>query len=61
MNIKHSTLGDYMCGGIFKVSEAAASRFVKDGHKKYQGLDKTEIREVLHKIEGRWTKDVLVF
>lgn len=60
MNIKHISMGDYLCGGIFKVTEAAVSRFLKDGYKKYQGLEKNEIREVLHKVEGRWTKDVQV-
>ena len=43
------------------MTEGAVNRFTKDGYKKYTGLEKNDITEVLHKIEGRWTKDVQVY
>ena len=60
LGIPHQPIGDYLVGGIFKVTPQGIARYIKDGYKKYNGLEKNDAKELLHKISGRWTKDIAV-
>ena len=50
-----------MCGGIYKISEHTVLKFRKEGYKKFTGIEKNDMKEIMGRIEGRWTKEIQVF
>ncbi|CAD8101036.1 unnamed protein product [Paramecium primaurelia] len=58
-NIEHLSYSDYVAGGVCEVTDAAIGRYLREGYRKYKGLDfKTEVKQVKSIIKGVWNQEL---
>ncbi|CAK57310.1 unnamed protein product (macronuclear) [Paramecium tetraurelia] len=58
-NIEHLPYSDFVAGGVCEVTDAAIGRYLREGYRKYKGLDlKSEVKSVKSIIKGVWNQEL---
>ncbi|CAD8209304.1 unnamed protein product [Paramecium pentaurelia] len=58
-NIEYLPYSDYVAGGVCEVTDAAVGRYLREGYRKYKGLDlKTEVKSIKSIIKGVWNQEL---
>ncbi|CAD8111875.1 unnamed protein product [Paramecium sonneborni] len=58
-NIEYLPYSDYVAGGVFEVTDQAIGRYLREGYRKYKGLDfKTEVKSIKSVIKGVWNQEL---
>lgn len=58
-NIEYLPYSDYVAGGVCEVTDAAIGRYLREGYRKYKGLDlKTEVKSIKSIIKGVWNQEL---
>jgi hypothetical protein len=60
-NCEYVNYSDYVVGGVCEVTETAINRYLREGYRKYKGLDlKTEVKSIKNIVKGIWNKELKV-
>ncbi|CAD8122412.1 unnamed protein product [Paramecium sonneborni] len=58
-NIEYLPYSDYVAGGVLEVTDSAIGRYLREGYRKYKGLDfKTEVKSIKSIIKGVWNQEL---